>query len=378
MDENGNVIVIPTKAPSLEDFKLLMSKTDFTLNNFARNHEEHFIGKNGTELEKDVFAALKQSAKGTPFEGQEIKLVSGSSFPDIVAGRYYGVEVKSTKENKWKSIGSSILESTRIKDVERIFITFGKLGSPVRFRSRPYEECLYDISITHYPRYQIDMELKPGETIFDKMRKPYEELRQMSDPVKPVAEYYKSRLKPGQTLWWAGGAEAIESTSIAPYISIWNTLDSETQKDLLAKGYAYFPELLTQQGPGIKTKYNRFTLWIAQKGIVSPNVRDACSAGGKADVHTWNGLYPQLPAVFLRVHEIRKDIWKEIVEAPIEVLEEYWQERIENGERRIDQWCQKAAKYAVKAPSPKDPSIITYDIAFNCLLSSLYTDKMTE
>ena len=122
MDENDNVIVIPTKAPSLEDFKLLMSKTDFTLNNFARNHEEHFIGKNGTELEKDVFAALKHSAKGTPFEGQEIKLVSGSSFPDIVAGRYYGVEVKSTKENKWKSIGSSILESTRIKDVERIYI----------------------------------------------------------------------------------------------------------------------------------------------------------------------------------------------------------------------------------------------------------------
>ncbi len=376
MDENANVIVIPTRTPSLEDFKLLMRKTDFALNHFARNHEEYFIGKNGTELEKDVFAALKQSSKGTPFEGQEIKLVSGSSFPDIVAGRYYGVEVKSTKENKWKSIGSSILESTRIKDVERIFITFGKLGSPVMFRSRPYEECLYDISITHYPRYQIDMELKPGETIFDKMNKPYEELRKMADPVKPVAEYYKSRLKPGQTLWWAGGAEAIETTSIAPYISIWNTLDSETQKDLLAKGYAYFPELLTQQGPGIKTKYNRFTLWIAQKGIVSPNVRDACSAGGKADVKTFNGVYTQLPAVFLRVFELRREIWSEIVNSPASLLEEFWEEPVEENENRIIQWCKKSSILAQKAPSPRDPSVITFEKAYNCLISSFYTDKM--
>ena len=75
-------------------------------------------------------------------------MVSGASFPDIVAKKYYGVEVKSTIKNQWKSIGSSILESTRDQNVERIYLTFGKLGKPVAFRSRPYEQFLSGISVT--------------------------------------------------------------------------------------------------------------------------------------------------------------------------------------------------------------------------------------
>ena len=94
----------------------------------------------------------------TPFRVEEIRLVSAQYFPDIIAEKYYGVEVKSTKENHWTSTGSSIVESTRDKNVENIYMLFGKLGGKTaEFKCRPYEDCLSDIAVTHSPRYLINM-----------------------------------------------------------------------------------------------------------------------------------------------------------------------------------------------------------------------------
>ena len=111
-------------------------------------------------------------------------------------------------------------------------MTFGKLGGQVQFLSRPYEECLYDIKATHMPRYVIDMKLKPGHTIFDKMGIPYDTLRQMKDPVRRVSEYYRSNLKPGESLWWIGGAE--DSPSV---IRPWDALSILEKRTLVTYGF---------------------------------------------------------------------------------------------------------------------------------------------
>jgi hypothetical protein len=49
------------------------------------------------------------------------------------------------------------LETTRVEDVDRIYMMFGKLNKPVEVRFRPYECCLYEVAVTHSPRYLIDM-----------------------------------------------------------------------------------------------------------------------------------------------------------------------------------------------------------------------------
>lgn len=41
---------------------------------------------------------MAQTAKGTPFE-DSIELIPGQRFPDIIAKKYYGVEVKTSKQN---------------------------------------------------------------------------------------------------------------------------------------------------------------------------------------------------------------------------------------------------------------------------------------
>ena len=340
------MIFSENRTPQLSEFRALMQKTDFLLNQEAEGRDSYYAKRNGTDLEEDVYDALTRAAQHTPFEGT-IQLVSGAAFPDIVANNYYGVEVKSTNKNHWRSIGSSILESKRIQSIERIFLTFGKLGAPVEFRSRPYEECLYGISVTHYPRYQIDMELAPGKTIFDKMGVPYDTLRRMSNPVEPVARYYKSQLKPGESLWWADTGN-IEEESVPPTVKLWTAISHEMKEILTVQGYTLFPEVLM---PGSTKKYNRYALWLVTKqGVVNTNIRDSFSAGGKVPMRTSDGIDVLMPAAFGRIrkyHELIEDTLNDINE---ETLKEYWgTDQI--AEDRLAQWCGLVASAASSDPN---------------------------
>lgn len=334
------MIVAENNRPTLEEFRLLMCRTDALLNSEAIGRQDYYSKRNGALLETDVYDALCRCAAHTPFENT-LALVSGASFPDIVANRFYGVEVKSTIKNQWKSIGSSILESTRDPNVERIFLTFGKLGAPVTFKSRPYEECLSGISVTHYPRYQIDMELKQGETIFDKMGIPYDELRKMDNPVAPVSRYYKSRLKPGESLWWA--ADEVEEVAAPPILKLWTSLNAEQKNFYTVQGYALFPEVLSLHST---TKYQRYALWLATNcSIINTNIRDQFSAGGRVTISTPRADYEKVPAAFGRIAKNRDLIVETIMTTNESILCENW--KVSHIEReRITQWCKIAAKHS--------------------------------
>lgn len=333
------MIISENRKPPLSLFRDIMTKTDIILNADAAHREDYYSKRGGKAVEQDVYEAVCEASKKTEFEGT-IQLVSGATFPDIVAHKYYGVEVKSTEKNHWTSIGSSILESTRSADVERIYLTFGKLGKPVEFLSRPYEDCLSGIAVTHYPRYQIDMRLHKGETIFDKMGISYDELRTMDNPVAPVSKYYKAQLKPGESLWWA--ANDVESAA-PPTIRLWTALSHEQKEALTIQGYALFPEVLSA---GNNKKYNRYALWLASKmGVVNTNIRDSFSAGGKIELPMQSGILIKMPAAFGRIRKYHELLEATIEEADEQTLMEYWEtDRIE--ENRIRQWCKLVASEA--------------------------------
>lgn len=70
-------------------------------------------------------------------------------------------------------------------------LVIGKLGSnPPEFHCRPYQQVLYDIAVTHSPRYLINMELQEGETIVDKMNTTYDEFRTTENNIAKVREYH--------------------------------------------------------------------------------------------------------------------------------------------------------------------------------------------
>lgn len=277
--------------PSLEEFRKLMANTDRLLNRDAIARPNYYATRGGNPLEDDVKSALDESAKGTPFAGT-IEKVSGQRFPDIVAAKLYGVEVKSTKDDHWTSTGSSILETTRVSGVERIYMTFGKLGgNPPEFLSKPYEECLYGIAVTHMPRYLINMQLRKGETIFEKMGVPYDELRQMENPIAPVAKYYRSQLKAGESLWWTGDST---DESVSATIRLWKNLTPDEKRFHTIYGCVNYPEIFGGD-------YDRYALWLTSQGVVDPHIRDQFSAGGQEEMLLSTGEKVKFPGVYRRI-----------------------------------------------------------------------------
>jgi hypothetical protein len=334
------MIISTNQEPSLDDFKSLLDDATLRLNDDAKKRSDYYLKRNGQLLEDDVKDILDKAAKNTRFEGT-IEKISGQRFPDIVAKKFYGVEVKSSKDTKWTTLGGSINESTRIEDVKRIFLIFGKLLCPIEFRNRPYEECLSDVVVTHYPRYKIDMNLSTGKTIFDRMKISYDDLRLSDDPVGKVVDYYKSQLSDGEGLWWTGDTTTDEkSVSFPMKIRFWSTLSVEEKKELESTGFALFPDLLSNSN----TKYESFALWLATNhGVISTSLRDIFSAGGQGDITIQSDNFDRVPRILVNVYKNHADISQIILNTDKSVLCETWCVK-EINDDRISQWIDCASR----------------------------------
>ncbi len=291
--EEKNIIAIRKEDVIAADsaFSYLMKKTEDNLNEKARRNIQEYKNLTASQLEEVSKTTIQECCEGTPFRHDEIKLISGFRFPDIIAEQYYGVEVKSTNKNQWTSTGSSIVETTRDKDVKNIYMLFGKLGGTLaEFRCRPYQDVLYEIAVTHSPRYLIDMELKPGETIFDKMSVGYDDLRASPDSISKVKRYYKFKAEANgnQMPWWISGDEEV---AVSMNIRLWKDLSVNEKADLVAQILVLFPEV-------VSGKYGNAALWLAgAKGIVCTNIMDLFSAGGKVRIVDGRTLKTPLPKV---------------------------------------------------------------------------------
>ena len=184
-------------------FEVLLARATESLNARAAADPLFLKGASSSEVEAAVSDALRESADGNPFHPEDIRLVSGARFPDIVIAGRFGVEVKSTIHDHWTSTGSSIVETTRDPGVDTIALMFAKLGGArAEFRCRPYADVLKEIAVTHCPRYLIDMDQAAGDSIFDRMGTDYDSFRTGGNAIATVRDYYRrdalvARRRPG-------------------------------------------------------------------------------------------------------------------------------------------------------------------------------------
>lgn len=311
------MVVSTNPEPSSKEFNSLLASTIDELNNHAKKSPKKIEQLKGNKLEPYVQDVMTDLAVGSSFENS-IELIGGQKFPDIVAKRYYGIEVKTTTQNHWKTTGNSVLESTRVEDVERIFMLFGKLGEPIEFRSRPYEECLSEVVVTHSPRYLIDMNLGAGDTIFDKINMPYDTLRTSPNPIKPITDYYKSKLKPGQDLWWIDQENSKPSNLI---INIWNNLSISERQDVKNRSLVYFPELFSNRSD----KFARLAIWlVTREAVVCPNIRDIFTAGGQDAFQIKGKAFSNIPRIFLNLFDNLDSVLEILNDTSSSELSEYW------------------------------------------------------
>lgn len=333
------MIISNNSEPNRKEFDFLLGSTLTELNSHAKNSSKKVATLLGRNLEPFVKDVMTEIAVGTPFENS-IELIGGQKFPDIVAKKYYGIEVKTTTQNHWKTTGNSVLESTRVNDVERIFMLFAKLASPIEFRCRPYEEVLSEVVVTHSPRYLIDMNLEQGKTIFDKIKMPYDTLRKEENPIKPIVNYYKSKLKAGEELWWMDSENSISASNIV--IRIWNNLPQSEKQDIKNRAMIYFPELFGNRSD----KFNRVAVWLAtRQSIVCPNIRDLFTAGGKVDIIIGAKTYVRVPRIFLNLFNNLPKILENIMQISAVELSEYWEMKTTE-KSKVSDWVELVSESA--------------------------------
>lgn len=337
------MIISANSEPNKSEFNLLIDSTISQLNIHASNSTKKIETLLGRSLEPYVRDIMTEQAVGTAFENT-IELIGGQKFPDIVANKYYGIEVKTTTQNHWKTTGNSVLEGTRVDDVERIYMLFAKLASPIEFRCRPYEEVLSEVVVTHSPRYLIDMNLKVGDTIFDKIKMPYDTLRKKENPIRPIVDYYRSKLKEGQELWWMDNSDVGGTT-----LQFWSSIESRQKKELVNIGMTLFPEIFGTS----KDKFSRIAFWLVSvEKIVHPNVRDDFSAGGREIFVVGKKTYQNVPQILVKLFKNLPIVIEKLIQTPESKLSEYW-ERKTTEKKKISDWIELVSEHSKTMPSAR-------------------------
>lgn len=343
------MIISTNPEPNRNEFDSLLNDTVFELNSRSKNNAKEISALKGYKLEPYVKDLMVDLSKGSSFENS-IELIAGQKFPDIIAKKYYGIEIKTTIQNHWKTTGNSILETTRVENIEKIFMLFAKLAKPIEFKCRPYEDCLSEIVVTHSPRYLIDMELEIGNTIFDKIKIPYDDLRTKVNPIKPIIEYYKNKLRPGENLWWID-QENKKSNSLI--IKIWNNLSSKEKLEIKNRSMIYFPELFSNS----IDKFSRLAVWlITNEGIVCHNVRDSFTAGGKDTMVIGDRQYKKVPRIFINLQKNLCDIIDLISKTSAIELTEYWGKKTSEG-KKMTNWVDIVACHSKSIKDAKHLNI---------------------
>lgn len=288
----------------------------------AAGEGEFLAAQGGTKMEPVVMEALRSVAGANGFAESDIQLVSGSRFPDIIVAGRFGVEVKTTKDDSWKSIGSSIVESTRIDGIEEVYLLFAKLGGDIMFRARPYDECMSGIVVTHLPRYQIDMDIDPTDVIFDKLRISYDDFYRLDErsKVNHVRNYYKQLgEESGREVmpWWIG-----EESATRMNMTLFSSLPPTEKEEIRARAFVVFPSLFN-------SKYRRVSFWLCNRySLINHNVRDSFSAGGQVSEIGGVTFASPLPMIIYNFYLLRDrvmELFRNPDEELFEDIGDYWE-----------------------------------------------------
>jgi len=330
------VIVVKKKIPEreftdllLRTQKIIASKVSITVT----------PAMDGNQFETFVFENMLEATKGSSFEGC-LEQTGTYAFPDILAGGLYGVEVKKTNEDKWISTGNSVLESSRPDDIETIYIFFGKFGKGLETKFRKYQECLYDVGVTHSPRYKINMELALGDSIFDKMGTTYDAFDPKS--IATIQKYYRGLLKPGQELWWLGSSTdaGIEDRVVSPIIQSFKKLGAQEREKFIQEIFAFYPEVFSKS----RYKFEKAAVHlIVNYNAVSSSLRDIFTAGGKVKVKLVK-KEQRVPKIYWQFFSRATEVKKIIEETPKEKLAYYWKKQ--SVKNSFEEWKQLVLEYS--------------------------------
>lgn len=261
-------------------------------------------------------------------------------FPDIVLPPF-GIEVKFTLNDTWRSVANSVFESTRAPDVDHVYLLFGKMGGEPAVRWGHYGECVVHVRTSHVPRFEV--EIGSNRSLFGVLGMGYPEFSQLpeADKMLHIRNYARSRLKAGERMWWLEDREEAEHT-LPIQARLYTSLNSEEKRSLRAEAALLCPQIVGSSRN--KRKYDDVSLYLlTYHGVLAPQVRDLFSAGSVAlrTDSTRGGTYIQRS-----LQDIENEMRNAADYLPDALFIEYWGEDVPKPQR-IAWWLTEADKHAV-------------------------------
>lgn len=315
---------------NITEFEAIVSEVAIQLNQIIRTNGKFLTSKQFEDGVRNILASIGLAINYEPHP---------HVFPDIPLGEF-GIEVKFTTNDTWRSIANSVFEGTRDLSVEHIYLVFGKMGGNPEVRWGKYDDCVMHVRTSHVPRFEVDMTAE--ESLFDQMGTTYESFSKASDDQKMayVRAYARKRLKPGERLWWLEEKEEQEHT-LPLQVRIYMNLDQKEKRKLRAEAAILCPQIVKPSRS--KDKYSdAVSYMLTYRGVLCPQARDLFSAGSVAlrtdPVRGGNYLQRALT-------DIESEMRSAALTLEDALFEEYWG-RIVPKEARISTWLTMADSYA--------------------------------
>ena len=258
------------------------------------------------------------------------------AFPDIKANGF-GVEVKSTRQDSWESVGNSILESMRDLDVREVYVVLGKMGGMPGVRWGRYEDVVKHVRISHAPRFVIDVGDNEKESLFKRIGVTYAEFAKQTpaEKMRRVREYARKRQKPGERIWWLDDEHTLDMR-----VRRFSDLGKGEQKKMRAEAAILCPQVVGS-GRNLSKYDEAFHFLITYRGVLA--TRDMFSAGSVTDGkrggnHVLRGL-----------RLIEPEMMSAIENLDLALFREYWPKRVKipsNADARLRVWLKLADKEA--------------------------------
>ena len=302
--------------------------------NILTNESKDRIFSSSMNFEERVRELLSDLTK--PYPEIEIDFnPHPQAFPDIAVGNF-GVEVKFTLNDTWRSVANSILETNRIDTVEKVYLIFGKMGGIPEVKWNDYDKSVIHVRTSHVPRFEV--EISANRSLFEIMGISYDDFRKlnMNEKMRYIRIYARSRLQKGERLWWL--EDNLEADHAIPIQArLYTNLPVEEKTKLRAEAILLCPSIV--KSGRAKNKYDDAVLYLlTYHGVICHQARDLFSAGSVAnpDNDDEGGLY---------IERSLKLIEKEIIHAALTMDDalfvEYWGESVPP-EKRIEKWLEKA------------------------------------
>ena len=319
-----------------EEFIDILNSLCSTLTAEAKASPFRQSGEFETRVRNFVIEAVKSS-------GISVEVFpAAQAFPDVVVGRF-GIEVKFAEKNTWRSVANSVLESNRNQDVEKVFIVFGKMGGEPEVRWAEYEKVVMHVRTSHVPRFEVELDPAPEHSLFERMGVTYDEFRlsPMENKMEHIRAYARSRLKPGERLWWLEDHPENPEHTMSIQARLYTSLSMEEKTKLRAEAVLLSPKIVSSSRS--RDKYNDIVLYLlTYHGVICHQARDLFSAGSVANPTNDDdgGIYIERAIKLLELEMLNAAQTMDE-----ELLKEYWGYTVDPDDR-IEHWLRQADKCA--------------------------------